>query len=159
VSAEIQPADPRLRTRWLVLLTLAAALGAIGLLSLDGYLKELHGLASQSPAAAATQARGFARAILAAIAAGGVLLSLVLARDSWRTLRTERYPPPGARVLSDTRIRHGRAARRRGQAGLALSVLTLLLTVFIVARAHRVFSHLLETRLKPTPINFERPRR
>ena len=157
MSVEIQPADPRLRFRWLVLLTLAAALGAAGLWILDGYLQELHGLADESPAAAAAQAKTYARAFLAILAAGGFFLSLYLARVSWRTLRAERYPPPGARLLSDTRIKRGRPARRRGQAGLALSVLTLLLTFAVVERAHRVFSDLLDTRLKPTRIDFQPP--
>ncbi len=155
MSTEIQPADPRLRSRWLVLLTLAAALGAVGLLTLDDFLRELHGLAARSHSAAAAQAKIAVRALLASIAAGGVLLSLLLARVSWRTLRAERYPPPGARVLSDTRIHRGRPARRRGQAGLALASLTLLFTLLVVTRAHQVFAGLLDTRLKPTVIDFE----
>ena len=155
---EFQPADQRLRIRLLILSMLLAALGAIGLLALDHYLTGLQALAAEARPLAAAKVGQVVRAILALLAAGGVGLSLYLGRTSWRTLRSERYPPPGARVLSDTRIRRGRPARHRGQAGLALAALTLLLTVAIAWRANQVFSRLLDPTLKPTPIDFkERP--
>ncbi len=152
LEPEIQHADERLRTRWLILLTLTAALGAAGILRLDDYLTELHTVAAGAQPAAMVKARYAARAILALIAVGGVLFSFYLGWISWRVLRHERYPPPGAQVLSDTRIYRGRSARRRGQAGLALAVLTLLLTLGVVARANRVFGRLLEVTLKPTRV-------
>lgn len=152
MSPEVQRADPRLRFRWLVLLTLAAALGAAGILRLDDYLTDLHVVAVEAQPAAAEKVRFAVRAILTLIAGGGVLFSLYLGWISWRTLRHERYPPPGARVLSDTRIYRGQPARRRGQAGLALAALTLVLTLAVVARTQRVFDRLLNTDLKPTRV-------
>ena len=57
---------------------------------------------------------------------------------------------PGARVISDTRVLRGLRARRRGQAGLGISVLTILLTAVIAWRADRLFHQLLSTNLEPT---------
>ncbi len=151
-SPDLQRADEGLRIRWLAVLTLVAALGAAGILRLDDYLGELHTVVAAAQPAAAAKARLAVRAILAVIAAGGVLFSLYLGRLSWRTLSSERYPPPGARVFSDTRIYRGPAARRRGQAALALALLTLLLTLAVVARADQVFGRLLEVKLKPTRV-------
>ncbi len=152
-SPDLQRADEGLRIRWLAVLTLVAALGAAGILRLDDYLGELHTVVAAAQPAAAAKARLAVRAILAVIAAGGVLFSLYLGRLSWRTLSSERYPPPGARVFSDTRIYRGPAARRRGQAALALALLTLLLTLAVVARADQVFGRLLEVKLKPTRVD------
>ncbi len=152
MSPEIQSADPRLRIRLLVLLALAAALGAAGILYLDSYLTELHTLVLREPGEAVAKTRRAVLALLALVATGGVLFSLYLGRISWRTLSSERYPPPGTRVINDTRIHHGRQARRRGQAGLALSALTILLTFMVMLRAHRAFDRLLFPVLKPIQV-------
>ncbi len=155
MSSEIQPADERLRFRLLLLMTLAAALGAVCLHGLDDYFTELHSLAVEAQPAAAMKAKRLVLAILGLATAGSTLFSLYLGRVSWRILRSGRFPPPGARVLSDTRVCHGRRARRRGLAGLALALLTLGLTVAIVARGYRIFDRLFDTTLKPTRIDFE----
>ncbi len=152
MSPEIQPADARLRIRVLLAMTLLAAAGTAGLLVLDGYLDKLDSGGTGKPLAA-ERALAVVRWFLALMAAGGVMLGLYLGWISWRTLRSERFPPPGVRVISDTRIRRGREARRHGQAGLALAAATLLLTVFVALRAHRLFASLLDTSLKPTPFD------
>ena len=157
MSPEIQRADERLRIRLLILLTIVAVLGAAGLLGLENYFAEFHNLTVEAQPAAAVKAERVVRAILVVMATGGVLFSLYLGRISWRTVRSERYPPPGARVLSDTEIRHGRQARRRGQAGLALALLTLLLTVAVVVRANSILGSMLDTTLKPTRVDYGGP--
>ncbi len=157
MSPEIQPADERLRIRLLILLTLAAVLGGAGLLGLDSHLSELQTLASEAQPVAAAKAKPVVLATLALMTAAGVLFSIHLAMVSWRTVRGERYPPAGTRVISDTEVCHGHRARRRGYTGLALALLMLWLTVAIAARAHRVFGGLLDTTLKPTAVDYGGP--
>ncbi len=152
MSPQIQKADERLRIRWLVGLTLVAAIGAVGILRLDDYLSELHTLVAATQPATAEKARIAVRWVLAAIVGAGALFSLYLGWTSWRIYSGERYPPPGARVLSDTKILLGKAARRRGLIGLLLATLTLLLTLAVAARADRVFNRLLTPTLEPTPV-------
>lgn len=147
---QMQPADARLRIRFLLAMTIVAAAGGAGILYLDSYLGTLHSRGAGSPLAA-ERALAAVRWVLALIAGGGVLFSLYLGSISWRTWSSERFPPPGARVISDTRVWHGRQARRRGQLGLALAAATFLLILFVTARAHRLFAQLLDTTLKPTP--------
>ncbi len=153
MSLEIQRADERLRIRWLIALTLVATLGAAGILRLDSYLTELHSSVAGA-AAASAKARSLVRWILAAFAGAGSLFSLYLGWSSWRVLSSERYPAPGARVISDTRIYRGRSARRRGQAGLLLAALTLLLTLAVALGAHRFFTRMLDVTLQPIRIEF-----
>ena len=152
-EAEVQRADPRLRVRVLLCMMLVAALGAAAILYLDAYLTELHTLVFEAKPEALDRARHAVFALLALIAAGGALFSLYLGRISWRTLRSERYPPPGTRVISDTEVHRGLEARRRGQAGLVLAALTLVLTMTIVSRAHRAFDQMLSPPLKPTQLD------
>ncbi len=151
MSPEIQPADPVYRVRFLIAMTVVALAGAVGVLYLDGYLTELHALAAESQPLAAGKALRAGRAVLAVVAAGAAVISLYLARVSWRTLGSGRFPPPGTRVISDTRVRYGRAARRRGRAGLAMAAATLILTAVVVLQANRLLEALLDTDLKPTP--------
>ncbi len=141
----MQTADPGLRVRFLLGMILLAAIGAAGILSLEDSLARLHTPAAAPHPETIALARMAVRIFLAVVIAGGTLFSLYLASVSWRTITSERYPPPGTRVISDTRVRHGQPARRRGQAGLALAILTLLLTAVVTARASRIFGRLLAT--------------
>ena len=155
MSQEIQRADPRQRRRVLFALTGVALAAALGILYLDAYLKELHELAEQAQPVAAARAMRAVRTGFALLMEGAVGLSAYLGRTSWRTLRSERFPPPGQRVISDTRIRRGHQARRHGRAGLVLAALTLLLTLAVSIAGHRLFEQLLDSSLKPTPFYLE----
>ena len=150
MSAEIQPADPRLRIRLLILMTVVALLGALGVLLLNAYLVGLHDLGPQLQPLAAEKAMRAAHAFFAVLLAAAVGFSLYLGRVSRRILASGRFPPPGYQVISDTRVRHGRQARRCGQAGLAAAALTVLLTALVLWQADRLLRQLLDTSLKPT---------
>ncbi len=152
MSPQIQQADEKLRIRWLVGLTVLATIGAVCILRLDDYLSELHTLVAAAQPDAPERAKAAVRWVLTAIVGAGSLFSLYLGWLSWRIVSSERYPPPGSRVLSDTRILSGAPARHRGLAGLLMAALTLLLTLAVAARAHRVFNRLLTPALRPTPV-------
>ena len=150
MSPEIQRADAGLRIRFLLVMTLVAAAAARGLVYLDGYLSELQTLAEKARPTAAEKTLTAARIVFALLAAGGVALGIYLGHISWRALRAGRFPPPGTRVLSDTVVRQGAAARRHARAGLAFAVITILLTALIVVQGDRLFRRLLDTSLRPT---------
>ncbi|MCP3963050.1 MAG: hypothetical protein GY719_34865 [bacterium] len=151
MSPEIQQADARFRTRFLLAMTVVAVVAAAGLVMLDDYLTELQTLAERAQPIAAEKTLKAARVVFALLTAGGAVLGLYLGRVSWRALRSGRFPPPGTRVLSDTVVRRGAAARLYGRAGLAFAVITVLLTALIVVQGDRLFRRLLDTSLKPTP--------
>ncbi len=148
---EIQPADPRFRKRFLIATILIMLLIAVGLHGLNEYLLDLHALAKNAQSLAAGKAMLAVRIVLGLVFAGGTVLGLQLARTSWRTIESERFPPPGARMVSDTRIRRGRDARRQGWMGLIMAILILLLTLATTLWAHAIFQDLLYTKLRPTP--------
>ena len=111
---QIQAADPERRKRVLGLLVVLALLAVLGVLRLEAYLEELRSLAQTSPPEATAKALAVSRLFLAVVAGVAVVLAAYLGRLSWRTLAARRYPPPGMRVISDTRIVRGPRARLYG---------------------------------------------
>lgn len=126
---EIQPADPRLRRIVLLLLAVVAVAGAWGLWWLEGRLDDLLYVALRSPQEAAEGILGLAFRLFVLGSLGAALCGAWFFAVSWKTLRSERYPPPDVGVVRPTRIVEGRAARIRGLAGLLLAVFLLVLAV------------------------------
>jgi len=155
MDPEIQPADPQQRKRVLFAMMVIALLIALGINILDAYLVDLQALARESYTTAALKARLAVRWVLGLILASALGLSGYLASTSWRTLKHLRYPPPGTKVISDTRIRRGKEARDHGRAGLILAGLTLVLTVAVILLASSRLNPLLDTSLRPTSVSFD----
>lgn len=134
-AREIVRADPRWRMRMVVLLVVLALgmaicywyfFGRVGTAiaagDLDGALERLR------------QVRRLTLALVGvAIAAAAYFLAVAV-----RVLRSGRFPPPGARVVRDTPVRRGTAAR-------AIAVLSVLLSLLLPATAVAV--HMLMSRL------------
>lgn len=144
-SGEIQPVDPRLRRIVLLLLLVVAVAGAGGLWWLEGRLDDLFYVALRSPQDAAVGILGLAFRLFVAGSAGAAICGAWFFAVSWKTLRSERFPPPGVGVVRQTRIVEGRAARIRGLAGLFAAVILLLLAVALPT----VGLELLQERLLP----------
>ena len=153
MAREVQTADPDLRRRVLAILVLAGLLGVLGVLRLEAYLAELQALARSSPHEAAAHALEVSRLVLAAAAVLVAVLAAYLGRLSWRTLRAGRYPPPGTRVLSDTRVVRGPRARRYGWIFLALAIAILATGVLVAYQADRRLRSLLAPGLAPTDVS------
>ena len=149
----IQAADPELRRKVLGLLTVLGLLAVLGVLRLEAYLVDLGALAASSPHEAAAKALSVSRLFLAAVAALAVVLAAYLGRLSWRTLAVGRYPPPGVRVIRDTRVVRGPRARRYGWMVLALALLILAAGLLVPWRADRHLRALLAPGLGPTDLS------
>ena len=156
MTLEIQPADPQFRRRFLIVATIGVMLIAVGIHGLNAYLLSLHRLAQDAQPVAAAKAMLAVRGMLILLIVGATALIFQLARTSQRTLEAERFPPPGTRMVSDTRIRRGREARRQGWIGWILAGLILVLTLLVCTWAHTIFGQLLNTTLRPTTIHVPR---
>ncbi len=141
---EIQQADPRLRRRVLLALVVASALAAVGLRYLAGYLGALEPQSEEELRQATAQALTLARAILGLVGVAGAALAVHLLHLSRRALAAGRFPPPGARVLSDTPVLTGAAARRTGRQGIALAVLLLGVGLAVLWSAERILRQRLD---------------
>ncbi len=106
----IQPADPGERRRVLVLLAGATLLGAAFFSRFDDIAQWV----IDDPAHAVMRTN-----LLIATLLIPASVMIFASRRLWRvgdeTLRAQRYPPPGQKVIRDTAILEGPAARRRGR--------------------------------------------
>jgi hypothetical protein len=129
--AQIQQADPGTRRFALVLLAATAVLGAGALALLDSYRQSLlswfRAIESQVQ-------------LIIIVAALLVLLVPLLVMAAWvwsygdRVLRDNRHPPEGVKVIRDTPVSHGAAARLYGrlyQGVAALFVLAALSVLWV----------------------------
>ena len=131
--SEIQPADPEVRRRSIILLLIISAL----FLPLIWWLNEN---VESFERWIADPIEGLERAKLAImiLVASGVLLLLVVAvyvnNFANSILSAERYPPPNKIVIKDTKIRRGESARRIGKVlkGYVVAVLLIVFTLIIV---------------------------
>ncbi len=109
-KAPIQPADPAERRRVLALLAGATLLGAAVFSRFDDIARWV----IADPAHAVMRINLLIGTLL--IPASVMIFA---SRRLWRvgdqTLRAQRYPPPGQKVIRDTAILEGPAAKRRGR--------------------------------------------
>jgi hypothetical protein len=122
MTAPILPANKKLRTKTLWWAALLVVLGIIGFWSLVGYFDELTALQKTDPQLIAEKYSrllfffGLATMLIAS-GAGGTLGFIF-----YKAWSAEQFPPPGIRLMWDTQLHTGKAARRFALAGLAAAV-------------------------------------
>ena len=130
----ILPADHSLRRQTFLWGVLLAVLGIVGIRYLASYLDGLTALQLTDPQRAAEK---YTRLLLL-LAAGDALIACslggVLIYFSCRVLRSGQFPPPGMRVIQDTRLRTGSGARFVAVAALALAGVIVVAGLWVSAR-------------------------
>lgn len=128
MSDDILPADRRLRAVFIGV-AIALALLAVAALAfvLPGYLDYLGDLLNRQTLRGKAEAQRFIDIFILAMVGCVALLAGYLALFGRKVLASGRFPPPGARVLVDTRIYTGAAATRRGRSALLAAALIVLL--------------------------------
>lgn len=134
--AEIQYADPRTRRIALLYVVVGAALGFGALLIFERYRQSLLSWMVETPPE--TQVGIICLAFLALC-----LPLLLFAVWMWtygvRVLRENRHPPKEAKLVRDTPVTHGAAARRYGRLYQSLAALFMLAAVFLVGFAWKLW--------------------
>lgn len=137
VEGEIVRGDPALRRRMLLLIPLVLLIAVVALATAPRATRLLVLWLQQSPETSQ-------HAVLAMIgfAAPFTLISYLVGVDavrrSMRTIRARRFPPPGMRVVRDTRVLQGKMARAFGMAGLSLGVALLTAGTMLPVLAYRI---------------------
>ena len=121
--AEIQQADPRSRRLALMCVAVAAVLGSAALILLESHRQSLLSWFQGS------SSRAQVSIIVAALV---LLLAPLFLMAAWvwnfgvRVLRGNRHPPEGVKVIRDTPVCRGAAARLYGRLYQALAALLVL---------------------------------
>jgi hypothetical protein len=103
MTDQVIPGDPVLRRRAVTLLLAAAVIGALVLTIVSGHLRQVSSVAIL---------QRWLWGTVALASGGGVAFGAYLAWLARQVLLAGQFPPPGRRVIRDTRLRRGRAARR-----------------------------------------------
>lgn len=128
---EIVYADKKERRWALVLFVAAAILGAIFFKLTQSYFQGYDSLLQNDPKAATLRLVKFLKLSGVLFAALVFPFSAYTLRIGVRILRSGRFPPPGMKVIRNTKIRKGRKAKIRG-IGIIAAAAVLFLTSFLV---------------------------
>lgn len=124
MSEKLERADRKERTRLFIILLVMALAGAAAIVWLVPAL--LGHLESVEPEKALRVVVMALSILFIPVAVFGLTIVLL----GRRTLSSERFPPPGVKVIRDTVVLEGREARRRGYILTVLGFLLILLSLY-----------------------------
>jgi hypothetical protein len=141
-SEDIVVADKGLRTKVLV----AMVLLVLALIALTQYwthyLEQLKGLAALNPQLAIDK---LFRLLRITLGVGMILVGVAgfsMVRTAMKTLRAGRFPPPGMKVIRDTRIVTGISAKLRAILLIVIAVLLIAFQVFALVYLPRTLEQI-----------------
>jgi cytochrome bd-type quinol oxidase subunit 1 len=120
-SEEIQKASPSERRKVVILVLIIGVLGFAATLGIEEYLEGVLELSKEEPHRAIAKL-GVALKLTAGVTSLSlILLAAWIARLSLKTHKSGRFPPPGAKVIRDTKVVLGPRAHRRARVGFFLA--------------------------------------
>jgi ABC-type Fe3+ transport system permease subunit len=131
MSGPVVRADPVLRRHVGVAVAVVAAAVLGGFIGVGVWRDSLEALGRESPSAAAEQAERGLRVATIGIGALALICALYVYRLARRVRDEGRWPPQGMRVIRDTRVIAGQAARRLGVLGMVMAGLLVALGLLI----------------------------
>jgi len=108
---EIIPADKGLRNKTIILVIGIVLIAMILGPYLSGYLADLRQEGGVRPELAYPKMISMMKWVLGSAALGIILTGVYLLVIAFRALKAGRYPPPGMKVIKDTRVKTGRQAK------------------------------------------------
>lgn len=126
VNSEIQPADPAARRLALIIVIVIGGLGLVPIIWAQATLDTISELRRTDPMEATRMMLAVSRLLGAGVAVVCFATAIWLAWLSAGIRRAERFPLPGARVVRDTPVLTGAAARRQSRIALVFSLALLV---------------------------------
>jgi low temperature requirement protein LtrA len=132
MNQDIVRADKEFRKRFIIFLVLIVIVFVITILSMKSYLDQIAQLAQGNPDLAAKKVMfllrwwlGFGSLPILGLAVYQILLA-------GRVLKSGQFPPPGMKLVRDTKIRTGRKAKKVAISLIVLSSIIIVITLFLV---------------------------
>jgi hypothetical protein len=140
----IVPADKEFRKRFILFLVLIVIVFVVTILSVKSYLDQMAQLTRENPGLAAEKVIFLLKwwmglGSLPILGLG--VYQILLAR---RVLKSGQFPPPGMKVVRDTRIRTGPKAKKVAHSLIVLSSIIIVITLFLVYWPHALEKKLLK---------------
>ena len=127
MNQDIVPADKNLRKKFFIFLGLSVIAVLIIVPYFNEYLEQIKQVFKENPEVAFKKSMFVLKVSLSLVSLLLVMTGIYLMVLARKTLRSGQYPPPGMRVIRDTRLRTGAQARR---ASISLIVISCILIVF-----------------------------
>jgi low temperature requirement protein LtrA len=132
MNQDLLPADKEFRKRFIIFLVLVVIVFAVAILSMKNYLDQMAPLTRENPDLGAKKVILLLKwwlglGSLPILGLG--LYQILLAR---RVLKSGQFPPPGMKVVRDTKIRTGNKAKKTAIALIVLSSIVIAITLFLV---------------------------
>lgn len=132
MSQDIVPADKEFRKRFVIFLVLIVIVFAVTILSMKSYLDQMAQLTRENPGLAAEKVIFLLKwwmGLGSLPILGFGVYQILLAR---RVLKSGQFPPPGMKVVRDTKIKTGGKAKKVAISLIVLSSVIIVITVFLV---------------------------
>jgi hypothetical protein len=146
MDQDILPADKGFRKRFIIFLALIVVVFIVAILSIKGYLDQMAPLTRENPDLAAKKVICLLKwwlglGCLPILGLG--LYQILLAR---KVLKSGQFPPPGMKVVRDTKIRTGNKAKKAAIALIILSSIIIAITLLLVYWPYALEKKLLKKR-------------
>jgi len=128
MDTDLIPADKALRKKFVIFLVIIVLTSVTLEPHLKAYMDQINQLSKEDPALALKKTMLLLKWSLRVVSLALLVMGVYLILLARRTLRSGQYPPPGMRVIRDTRLRTGNQAKRA-----AVSLITLASFLIVVA--------------------------
>ena len=132
MNQDIVPADKNLRKKFFIFLGLSVIAVLIIVPYFNGYLEQIKQAFKENPEVAFKKSMFVLKATLGFVSFLLVMTGIYSMSLARRTLKSGQYPPPGMRVIRDTRLRTGTQAKRAGILLIALSGILIIFACFFL---------------------------
>ena len=132
MNQDIVPADKEYRKRFIIFLGLIVIVFAVTILSMKSYLDQMAPLTRENPNLAAEKVMFLLKwwmGLGSLPILGLAVYQILLAR---RVLKSAQFPPPGMKVVRDTKIKTGGKAKKVAVSLIVLSSIIVVITLFLV---------------------------
>jgi hypothetical protein len=159
MNQDIVPADKEFRKRFIIFLGLIAIVFVVAILSMKNYLDQIAEQTRGNPDLAVEKVVVLLKWWLGLGSLpilGFGLYQILLAR---KVLKTGQFPPPGMKVVRDTKIRTGNKAKKAAISLIVLSSIIIAITIFLVYWPYALEKKLLKKKnlREQTSINLFQP--
>jgi hypothetical protein len=135
---DIQRADPAARSWAIAFVVFGAAAGAALITGAEAIRPDVEAWITEEPARVASRARLVIAGLALAFGAPTLPMTIYLWRLGTRITTEHRFPPAGLRIIRDTVVLHGSAARRRGRLLQVLAVVLVMAMLGVLATLWRL---------------------
>lgn len=125
MNDSVMHADKKLRKQLLVLILLLIPAGLFLIQILSANVEDIKTLAATDIDQAVAKLRNLVTIFAVANAVFSVAFGLYAVSIAIRILKSEQFPPPGMRVIRDTRIRTGKKAKTMGMLMIFMAIILL----------------------------------